>query len=205
MLQQKGFSQVLIIALVLIVVLTVVIYPKSQPNQQQEHQQTSRNQQDSKQNSRVFFEKDGLSFEQYWLRDFYAPHMKADETEIQIYNEGSKTVGFKSIKVEYFVDGVKLVEKSGTWEKFPSRTSWEKTQYVNISPAYYKGESLILNPGEKGKIHHHIEAGKDIPSAKDQKVQINLVYTLDDEEVTLEKELVRTTPPASGGQEVEGH
>lgn len=202
--QQKGFSQVLIIAIVSIVILAVVIYPKSQPNQQ-EHQQTSQNQQDSKQNSRVFFEKEGVSFEQYWPRDFYATHMKADETEIQIYNESGKAVEFKSIKVEYLVDGVKASEKSGTWEKFPSRNSWEKTDYVNISPAHYKGEPLVLTRGEKGKIHHHIEASHDIPSAKDQLVKINLIYTLGDQEMTLEKELVRTTPAAEGTSSQEDH
>lgn len=49
-----------------------------------------------------------------------------------------------------------VVIYSGTWEKFPSRTSWEKMEYINIGQGQYRG-TLTLAPGERGKLHYHLQ------------------------------------------------
>jgi hypothetical protein len=80
--------------------------------------------------------------------------------------------------------------KSGTWEKFPSKTSWEKIEYLNISPQYYKGEPLILEPGQKGKLHWHINFGSQPLDGK-QTVQLKLTFLKGNETITIEEKFNR--------------
>ena len=47
---------------------------------------------------------------------------------------------------------------SGTWEKFPSRYSWDRIEYISIPPSPYQGEALLVYPGEKAKIYWHLES-----------------------------------------------
>jgi hypothetical protein len=64
---------------------------------------------------------------------------------------------------------------SGTWEKFPSRDNWDRIEYMSIPPSSYQGDSLLVQPGEKAKIHWHLES---IASTNtDQSVVLDLTVT----------------------------
>ncbi len=92
--------------------------------------------------------------------------------------------------MSYKVEGKAYPEKSGTWEKFPSKTSWEKIEYLNISPQYYKGEPLILTPGQKGKLHRHIQFGSQPLDGK-QTVLLKLTLLKGGENIIIDEQFNR--------------
>ena len=77
--------------------------------------------------------------------------------EILAYNETDNTIEFLLPKITFTEDGESRAQQSGTWEKFPSRHSWDRTEYVSIPPSPYQGEALLVLPGEKAKLHWHME------------------------------------------------
>jgi len=105
--------------------------------------------------SAVFYEQNGLTLEYYWPLDF--SNLSADETEILAYNESGGAIEFKTPKMTFTENGRPRAQLSGTWEKFPSRYSWDRIEYISIPPSPYQGEPLIVYPGEKAKIHWHLE------------------------------------------------
>lgn len=138
------------------------------------------------------FHQDGkVIFEHYWPLDPLAPHLKADESEMVVYNDGDVNLQITSTDMKFLLDGKSYSQYSGTWEKFSSRTSWERIEYVNIDPSHYKNEPLILQPGQKAKIHYHYKFETDIADKK-HAVQINLKYRLNGIEKNIDRKLERT-------------
>lgn len=143
----------------------------------------------------TIYEKDGVTFEHFWPLDVAAQHLKADESEIVVHNRGSQSVEFSAVGMDYFIGGSQVPHYSGTWEKFPDDVTWEKIEYINISPLQYKGEKLALAPGQKCKIHYHYQVQQSQSQNPDQKVRLNLAFTIAGSPYKLDQELVRKEPP----------
>lgn len=157
------------------------------------HQQRTSTEQNLPPPSPAIFHQDGkVVFEHYWPLDLLAQHLKADESEMVVYNDGDSNIQITSTDMKFLLDGKSYSQYSGTWEKFPSRTSWEKLEYINIKSDYYKNEPLILQPGQKAKIHYHYKFDTDIANKK-HAVQINLKYKLNGLEKNIDKKLERTS------------
>ena len=154
-------------------------------------------------NAYTFHKENGITFEHYWPLDPASPYMKNDESEIMVYNEGNKPVHITATYMVFFLDGKSYDIYSGTWEKFPSRTSWERAEYINIGKNHYNGEPLILKPGEKGKIHYHYKF--DATTSKNQEVRILLTYTVGGNEQNIDQTLDRTRPMIEKTENTEEH
>ncbi len=135
----------------------------------------------------VLHRQDGITFELYFPN---TGSLKSDESEILIYNEGDAAVQVTSSDMKFIVAGRTYEQYSGTWEKFPSKPSWERLDYVNIHPRYYQNQPLILEPGQKGKLHWHYQFEGDI-RGKEQAVEINIVYKIGAQSYSLERRVVR--------------
>lgn len=122
--------------------------------------------------NKPFYSEGGLYLIHTWPSE---GNFSAEETEILLFNESDSNVEVKSFNLEYQVEGKTYPHKSGTWEKFPTKSSWEKTEYLNISPQYYTGQPLALARGEKGKLHWHINFG---PNPLDGKQIVKVKLTL---------------------------
>lgn len=122
----------------------------------------------------VFYDRDGLVLEFYWPSDI-AGYLSADETEILAYNEGTDTIEFTDPRITFSDGGTPRGQYSGTWEKFPSKSSWDRTEYISIPPSPYQGEPLLVHPGEKVKIHWHL--GESTSTDANQTVAVNLTVT----------------------------
>ncbi len=144
-------------------------------------------------NERIFFEKYNVQFEHYWPN---SGSLGSDESEILVYNERSQPVQIISTDMAFVADGILYNQYSGTWEKFPSRTSWDRIEYVNIKPNYYKGEPLILQPNQKGKIHYHYQFNGDIMQQQ-QSVKITIAFKYGEKLENIDMELKRTEYTAS--------
>ena len=148
----------------------------------------------------VLHRQDGVTFEHYFPN---TGSLKSDESEILIYNERNIAVQVVSSDMKFILGGKTYEQYSGTWEKFPSKQSWERMEQVNIKPLYYQGQPLILEPGQKGKLHWHYQFGGDI-SGKEQAVEINVAYKIGSQSYTLERRVVREENNGnSGGGEIE--
>lgn len=153
----------------------------------------------------AIFEQNGVTFEHFWPLDSAAQHLKADESEIVVYNRGNQTVEFSSVGMDYFIAGAQMPHYSGTWEKFPDDVSWEKLEYINISPQHYKGEQLSLQPGQKCKIHYHYQVGQGQSQNPDQKIKLNLAFAIAGSPYKLDQELVREQPPRQTSEDEAEH
>lgn len=136
-----------------------------------------------------FYEKDGLSLQHYWPGE---GSFSNEETEILLFNDTSSELQVKSLTIDYQVEGRSYSQKSGTWEKFPSKQSWDKIEYLNISPRYYKSESLILTPGQKGKLHWHINFGPN-PLDGQQTIIVKLTLLKGNETITIDEQFNRAS------------
>lgn len=134
-----------------------------------------------------FYEKDGVSLQHYWPGE---GSFSNEETEILLFNDTSSQLQVKSLIIDYQVEGRSYLQKSGTWEKFPSKQSWDKIEYLNISPQYYKSEPLILTPGQKGKLHWHINFGSNRLDGK-QTVTVKITLLKGNETITVDEEFNR--------------
>ena len=138
-------------------------------------------------NKAPFYSKDSITLEHYWPSE---GSFSAEETEILVFNDSPSDLQVKSFDLVYTVEGKTYPQKSGTWEKFPSKISWEKIEYLNISPQYYKGEPLVLARGEKGKLHWHIEFGR-APLDGKQTVHLKLTLLKGSETITIDEQFNR--------------
>ena len=146
----------------------------------------------------ILHRQEGVTFEHYFSN---MGSLKSDEAEILVYNGGNAAVQITSSDMKFIVAGRTYEQYSGTWEKFPSIDSWEKIDYVNIHPRYYQNQPLILEPGQKGKLHWHYQFAGDI-RGKEQAVDIDITYSIGAQSYTLKKKVVReegTESVASGG------
>ena len=136
----------------------------------------------------VFYQQNGLTLEYYWPLDDQG-NLSADETEILAYNESGETIEFTTPKMAFTEDGNPRALYSGAWEKFPSRSSWDRIGYISIPPSPYQGETMLVRPGEKAKLHWHLES---IDSANtNQSVAIDLTVTRGVRAETITLTLVR--------------
>ena len=95
----------------------------------------------------VFYEHDGLTLEYYWpLED--QSNLSGDETEILAYNESTGVIEFKTPKIVFTENGDLRAQFSGTWEKFPTRYSWDLIEYRSFPPLP-TGENLLSFTREK--------------------------------------------------------
>ena len=134
-----------------------------------------------------FYSKDGLYLTHSWPGE---GNFSNEETEILIFNESDSTIEVKSFDLTYSVEGKTYPQKSGTWEKFPSKESWERIEYIIISPQHYKGELLSLTPGQKGKLHWHIQFGPNPLDGK-QIVKVNLSLLKNGQTININEEFTR--------------
>lgn len=147
-------------------------------------------QQDYKQSgSNPFYFQDDLSLTHSWPGE---GNFSNEETEILLFNESNSSIEVKSFDLDYSVEGKTYPHKSGTWEKFPSKTSWERIEYLNISPQYYKNEPLILTSGQKGKLHWHIQFGPNPLDGK-QIVTVKLTLIKDDQTININEQFTRSS------------
>ena len=136
----------------------------------------------------VFYDQNGLTLEYYWPLDDQS-NLSADETEILAYNESDEAIEFTLPNMTFTENGRLRTQFSGTWEKFPSRYSWERIEYISIPPSSYQGEPLLVHPGEKAKIHWHLEG---VTSADtNQSVALDLTVTTGARTETITRALVR--------------
>ena len=137
--------------------------------------------------NKPFYSKDGISLQHYWPGD---GSFSNEETEILLFNDSNFNLQVKSFDLTYSIEGKTYPHKSGTWEKFPSKTSWDKIEYLNISSQYYKNEPLILEPGQKGKLHWHIQFGSQPLNGK-QTVKVKLTLLKGNETITIDEQFNR--------------
>lgn len=160
-------------------------------NQSQSQQSQNRHQEESGGYGmkKPFYSKDGISLQHYWPGD---GSFSNEETEILLFNDSASNLQVKSFDLTYSVEGKTYPHKSGTWEKFPSKTSWDRIEYINISSQYYKSELLSLTPRQKGKLHWHIQFGSQPLDGK-QVVRTKLVLLRDNEEIAIDEEFNRNS------------
>ena len=158
-------------------------------NQPQPQQSQNRHQEESGGYGRQkpFYSKDGISLQHTWPGE---GNFSNEETEILLFNEGSVNLEVKSYDLIYTVEDKTYSHKSGTWEKFPSRESWDKIEYLNISSQYYKGELLSLTPGQKSKLHWHMNFGSQPLDGK-QTIQLKLTLLRGRETITIDEQFKR--------------
>lgn len=158
---------------------------------QQEHQKQQGNQQSNLGAgiNEPFYSKDGLYLSHSWPSE---RNFSAEETEILLFNESDSAIEVKSFDLIYSVEGKVYPHKSGTWEKFPSKESWERQEYVMISKDHYKGQPLILARGEKGKLHWHIQFGSQPLDGK-QTVKVKLTLLKGSGTITIDEQFNRAS------------
>lgn len=137
--------------------------------------------------NKPFYSKNGLHLTHSWPGE---GNFSNEETEILLFNESNSAVEVKSFDLTYTVEGKTYPHKSGTWEKFPTIESWERNEYIMISPQYYKGEKLLLAPNQKGKLHWHINFGSQ-PLGGKQTVYVKLTLLKSGETVTIDEQFNR--------------
>ncbi len=159
------------------------------PQTNHKSQNTFQTQHESAQfdNKKPFYNQNSITLTHTWPGE---KNFSNEETEVLIFNESNSKVEVKSFDLEYMVEGKTYPQKSGTWEKFPSKESWERMEYANISKQYYKGESLILEPNQKGKLHWHIQFGSQPLDGK-QIVKFNLTLLKDGQTINIDEEFNR--------------
>lgn len=139
--------------------------------------------------SKPFYSKDGLYLTHTWPG---AQFFSNEETEILVFNESGSQVEVKSFDLTYSVEGKTYPHKSGTWEKFPRKDNHERIEYINISPQYYQGQPLALAPGQKGKLHWHIQFGSTPLDGK-QTVKVKLTLLKDGQTINIDEQFTRNS------------
>lgn len=130
-----------------------------------------------------FYNQDGISLTHSWPGEEFFSN---EETEVLIFNQSNSSVEVKSWDLTYQVEGKPYPHKSGTWEKFSSWDSPERIDYVNISPQYYLGQPLVMEPGQKGKLHWHIQFGNEPLDGK-QTVHLKLTLLKDGQTINIDE------------------
>ena len=179
---------------VVVIVLGIFAWRSLAPKQPPTNQPVSQSQQPvtsstASETNEYFYSKDDISLKHTWPGE---GNFSNEETEILLFNESSSSIEVKSFNLEYQVEGKTYPHKSGTWEKFPSKTSWEKIEYIMLSPQHYKGEPLILKPGQKGKLHWHMEFGSQPLDGK-QIIQLKLTLLKGNETITIDEQFNRNS------------
>lgn len=182
----KGKFLLLTVAVLILVILGLRFFSKQSPLSQLPFSPQYESNGDPRLKN-VFYDKEGILLSHSWPGD---EHFSNEETEIILMNDSSSTIEVKSFDLTYVVEGKAYPHKSGTWEKFPSKQSWDKIEYLNVAAQYYKGEPLILTAGQKGKLHWHIEFGPKPLDGK-QTVTVKLLLLKDGQTINIDEQLTR--------------
>ena len=134
-------------------------------------------------NKTAFYSKDGISLTHTWPGE---KNFSNEETEILLFNESNTSLEIKSFDLEYQVEGKTYPHKSEGWEKFKDQQSHERIEYIITSPQHYQGQPLILEPGQKGKLHWHIQFG-NTPLDGKQTIQLKLSLLKGNETITIDE------------------
>lgn len=137
--------------------------------------------------AKPFYSNDGLYLTHTWPG---AQFFSNEETEILLFNESESSTEVKSFELSYTVDDKTYPHKSGTWEKFPRKDNHERIEYLNIGANYYKGEKLLLTPGQKGKLHWHIQFGSQPLDGK-QTITVKLTLQKDGQTINIDEQFNR--------------
>ena len=137
--------------------------------------------------SSVFYQQNSLTLEYHWPLDDLN-YLSAEETQILAYNEGDETIEFIMPHISFTENGSPRALTSGTWEKFPSRYSWDRIEQIFLLHSY-QGEPLFVHPGEKAKIHWHLERITSIDT--NQSVVLDLTVATGTRTETITLTLVR--------------
>lgn len=148
-------------------------------------------------NRTPFHKRDGVSFEYYWPLDPVAGQMSEEETEVLVHNESGKPVAITSVGLEYTLAGRRYVPPSGSWEKFASRQSWDRTEYRIFNNSGAIIPPFHLAAGEKGKLHYHIQFAEQPSKAKTQSVGVKVGFAVGGVSYTLEETISRSGPAAA--------
>ena len=135
----------------------------------------------------VFYQQNGLTLEYHWPLDDLN-HLSAEETQILAYNESDEAIEFIMPQMSFTENGSPRAITSGTWEKFPSRYSWDRIEQIFLLSSY-QGEPLLVQPGEKAKIHWHLE--RITSTDTNQSVALDLTVTTGARTETITLTLVR--------------
>ena len=135
----------------------------------------------------VFYQQNGLTLEYHWPIDEFNS-LSAEETQILAYNESDEAIEFIMPQMSFTENGSPRAITSGTWEKFPSRYSWDRIEQIFLLSSY-QGEPLIVQPGEKAKIHWHLE--RITSTDTNQSVALDLTVTTGARTETITLTLVR--------------
>lgn len=147
-------------------------------------------------NRTPFYKQDSVSFEYYWPFDLVAPHISAEETEILVHNESGRPVAITSVSLEYTLAGRQYIPPSGSWEKFVSRQSWDRTEY-RIFSAGAIAPPFQLAAGEKGKLHYHIQFTEQPSRGKPQSVRVRISFAVGGANRRLDETVSRSEPTAA--------
>ena len=135
----------------------------------------------------VFYQQNGLTLEYHWPID-KLNFLSAEETQIMAYNESDEAIEFIMPQMSFTENGSPRALTSGTWEKFPSRNSWDRIEQIFLLHSY-QGEPLFVQPGEKAKIHWHLEHITSTDT--NQSVALDLTVTTGARTETITLTLVR--------------
>ena len=135
----------------------------------------------------VFYQQNGLTLEYHWPLDD-SNSLSAEETQILAYNESDEAIEFIMPQMSFTENGSPRAITSGTWEKFPSRYSWDRIEQIFLLSSY-QGEPLFVQPGEKAKIHWHLE--RITSTDTNQSVALDLTVTTGARTETITLTLVR--------------
>ena len=135
----------------------------------------------------VFYQQNGLTLEYHWPLDDLN-HLSAEETQILAYNESDEAIEFIMPQMSFTENGSPRAITSGTWEKFPFRHSWDRIEQIFLLSSY-QGEPLLVQPGEKAKIHWHLE--RITSTDTNQSVALDLTVTTGARTETITLTLVR--------------
>lgn len=195
----KGFAALPIIIIIVVILLGFFMAGSFFKGSENKHSDFTSSSPSSKEDHQIssggygyreaLWEKGGISLQHYWPGE---GNFSNEETEILIFNDSNESFQIKTFNLDYAVEGKVYPHKSGTWEKYPSKTSWEKLDYLNISPQYYQGEKLIVKPGEKGKLHWHINFGPN-PLSGQQTIELKLTLQKGSETLTIDEQFNRNS------------
>lgn len=167
-----------------------------QPGESNQYPQSLQNQPPQQQSSsggygmkKPFYQKGGVSLQHYWPDE---GSFSNEETEILLFNDSNSNLQVTSFDLVYTVESKVYPHKSGTWEKFPSRQSWDRIEYININKPHYQGQSLDLARGQKGKLHWHIQFGPNPLDGK-QTVKVKLALLKGNETITIDEQFNRAS------------
>lgn len=193
--KKSGFI-ILIVSIVIVISSVALIYnnqeiTKLEPNIDHESEEKG---DISKEAKEVIFNKEGVVLTFYWLEG--QPYLSNEESEIIVLTKNQGTTIINYPTMSYSTLGKKYSSQSASWEAYPTETSWEYIDRKNIGRGH-SGEDLVLEKGQKGKIHFHFLFDDEFAKSKNQGVNITMNIKIGKTRYSINKELQRIVEPKS--------